>query len=216
MSYIAEFAISTPFMTQTLSAVPEMVLETEDLRSLPSGAWIYVFWAGGDDLEAFEAEMGRDSTVEGYTALTELDDRALYRVTLAEAGGDNVTTPLAAKHDIFFLSVKASRRWTRFRARVPTRQALFEHRDDCLERGLDFRLHQLFREERLGGNGRGGYGLTPIQRTTLRRALTAGYFEVPRETTLRELADEFDVSEQAVSGRLRRGLRTLLDHTVRG
>jgi predicted DNA binding protein len=47
--------------------------------------------------------------------------------------------------------------------------------------------------------------LTARQRETLRLAHERGYFEIPREVTLDDLADELGVSNQAVSERLRRG-----------
>lgn len=56
--------------------------------------------------------------------------------------------------------------------------------------------------------------LTRPQHETLRVALEAGYFAVPRETTLRELADRLGVSDTAVSQRLRRGLGALLAESL--
>lgn len=45
-------------------------------------------------------------------------------------------------------------------------------------------------------------------------AFERGYFDVPRGTTMAELATEFDLSEQACAGRLRRGLSVLVRETV--
>lgn len=56
--------------------------------------------------------------------------------------------------------------------------------------------------------------LTSRQRRTLQAALDAGYFETPRETTLAELGEEFDITRQAVADRLRRGLKTLVTNTL--
>ena len=56
--------------------------------------------------------------------------------------------------------------------------------------------------------------LTPTERETIRRAVEAGYYDVPRETTLGELAAAFDVSDAAVSKTLRRAERKLLVSTV--
>lgn len=52
------------------------------------------------------------------------------------------------------------------------------------------------------------------QREALQVALEAGYFDVPRNATLVELVEELDVSDSAVSRRLRRALSTLLDGTM--
>lgn len=53
--------------------------------------------------------------------------------------------------------------------------------------------------------------LTMPQREALILAKETGYFEVPRRTTLVELANEFDISDSAMSQRLRRGIGTLLE-----
>lgn len=57
-------------------------------------------------------------------------------------------------------------------------------------------------------------GLTLVQRETLLDALELGYFDVPRRTTLAELAAETGVSDNAISQRLRRGMKTLVRATL--
>lgn len=52
--------------------------------------------------------------------------------------------------------------------------------------------------------------LTPAQRETLELAVERGYFSIPRDTTLSELADQLGVSDQATSERIRRGVQALL------
>lgn len=42
------------------------------------------------------------------------------------------------------------------------------------------------------------------------RAAEAGYFEVPRETPLRELAGEADISDVEASERIRRGVKEIV------
>lgn len=58
--------------------------------------------------------------------------------------------------------------------------------------------------------------LTPEQYEVLRLALHEGFFAVPRETSLAELADRVGISDTAVSQRLRRGLTTMLQRTLTG
>lgn len=56
--------------------------------------------------------------------------------------------------------------------------------------------------------------LTEVERETLRAAVEDGYFDTPREITLGELADRFDVSKPAASKNLRRGQRKLLERAM--
>ena len=73
--------------------------------------------------------------------------------------------------------------------------------------GFDVKIERLMVE----GSGSSGSMLTPTQRETLRLAYERGYYEIPRGTSLMELASDLGVSDQACSERLRRGIQRILD-----
>ncbi|MFD1687096.1 helix-turn-helix domain-containing protein [Halobellus litoreus] len=54
-------------------------------------------------------------------------------------------------------------------------------------------------------------GLTEKQQELLAIAYRDGYFDKPREMTLEEIAEELDISTSAASGRLRRGMKKLIE-----
>ena len=56
--------------------------------------------------------------------------------------------------------------------------------------------------------------LTQTERETLERAMKSGYFEAPRESTVTDLASEFDISTTGISKNIRRGERKLLEVVV--
>ncbi|MFT4947102.1 MAG: putative DNA binding protein, partial [Natronomonas sp.] len=56
---------------------------------------------------------------------------------------------------------------------------------------------------------RGSQSLTATERKTVATAFESGYFQSPRETTLSDLAEEFDISKPGVSKNLRRGQRKI-------
>jgi predicted DNA binding protein len=58
------------------------------------------------------------------------------------------------------------------------------------------------------------YGLTPVQRETLMSAVEQGYYSLPRRVSTQELGERFDISDQAVTERLRRGIETLVTNTL--
>jgi predicted DNA binding protein len=58
------------------------------------------------------------------------------------------------------------------------------------------------------------YGLSSPQRETLARAVEMGYYDIPRKCSTKELAGDFDLSDQAVIERLRRGIENLVRNTV--
>ncbi len=61
-----------------------------------------------------------------------------------------------------------------------------------------------------------GTNLTRTQYETIVAAHERGYFDVPRQITLKELAAELDISHQALSERLRRSHATLVSETLAG
>ncbi len=52
-------------------------------------------------------------------------------------------------------------------------------------------------------------GLTAPQQEAIAEAYRQGYYDVPREISLEELANEFEISHQSLSERLRRANRVL-------
>ncbi|NEU55812.1 helix-turn-helix domain-containing protein [Halorussus sp. MSC15.2] len=199
-----------------LQAVPDMILRLEDIRSDHDSEWRVIFWASGDDFEAYEAALADDPDVAGYELLTELPDRRLYGVTLAGNTNPRALHPIVVEQDITILDLTMTAERLRLLARFPSREALAALRDACRERDMEFHLEQLYDEESVANDGgvESRYGVTEPQREALLRALEAGYFDVPRETKMAAIADEMGVSTTALSRRLRRGQRNLLRNTL--
>jgi len=99
----------------------------------------------------------------------------------------------------------AANRWY-FQLRFDTQDDVSRFQRRCSERDIPIAIEQV-----LSGSAGEHTGplLTPTQRQTVALALEWGYFDVPRRTTVVELAKELDVSDQAVSARLRRATKRL-------
>jgi len=74
-----------------------------------------------------------------------------------------------------------------------------------------FQLHRLTQD---GTSEPAGDGLTDRQHEALRIAYEKGYFDIPRRTSLEEVAGELDISPSSVSERLRRAQTELIEETV--
>ncbi|ELY63997.1 helix-turn-helix domain-containing protein [Natrinema versiforme] len=209
MALIVEFEIQTPILRRTVESVSR--IEIEEIYQSETGQTKFISWVYGEDLEAVPAALAADDTVGEFTLLEEPEDRRLYSVTLSARGEDHLTYPTAAEYDIGYLEITVTGA-TRIRARVPTREALFAYRDVCREKEISFRIKRIFDESVATGDR---YGLTERQREALLIALEEGYFDVPRETTLSAIAAKLEISDQALSARLRRGQANLLRNTVR-
>ncbi|WP_276301726.1 helix-turn-helix domain-containing protein [Halorussus lipolyticus] len=213
MSLVVEFAVESPILRDARRAVPDMEFQIEDVRQMPDGEHEYAFWADGDDFEAFEEAVAADPTATDYTRLVDVGDRRLYRATLSKSAAEWTTRSVAAKHDVTVLDVTADDTESRVQARVPDRAALVAYRDAFRERDLTFRLLGVYDREDDPTDGK-RYGITAPQREALVRALEAGYFDVPRRTTLSKLADDLGISEQVLSARLRRGQTNLVRNAL--
>jgi len=60
----------------------------------------------------------------------------------------------------------------------------------------------------------GELSLSSEHRETLRLAYREGYFEVPRRTTQTQLADDIEISDSALSQRIRRGVNILVEQSL--
>lgn len=208
MALIVEFEIGTPILRRTVEAVSR--IDVEEIYQSKTGATKLVCWAYGDDPEAVEPALEADDTVAAFSLLEDPGDRRLYSVTLSERGQAHLTYPTAAEYDIGYQEITVTGD-TNIRARVPTREALFAYRDVCREKGIPFRIQRIFEESAAAGDR---YGVTERQWEALIVALEEGYFDVPRETTLSAVATKLDISDQALSARLRRGQANLLRNTI--
>jgi predicted DNA binding protein len=99
-----------------------------------------------------------------------------------------------------------------FRMRFPNHQDLSTFYRQCTDRGFAPELDEV--NNPFSSSEDSGVRITEPQREALMTALDKGYFAVPRNITLEELAAELDISDTAFSQRLRRGLTALLSSTL--
>lgn len=220
MTLVGEATLDSPILAGALEAVPEATLQLEEIRSLPDERLQFLMWVAACDFDQFEAAVVTDETIQGFRQLTDVGDRRLYRFTLSEMGEAASTYLSAAAEDIVVLDLTVTVDGMRVLARIPSREAIREYAEACQKRGVRFQLKRLYEEgEATVDDGDGGgqqFGLTESQYDALRCALEMGYFEVPRETSVSEIADELNTSSQALSTLLRRGEKNLLQNTLTG
>lgn len=212
MSVFAEFTLPVTAFPPggRLSRNATVTVELE--RVVPTGSVTHYLWFVGDDYADVIKELRTDPAVESMDVLEELDDRALVDIHW-----QSMATPLFELiEESGAMLVDATGTvdgWTAT-FRFPDGDALTDFYEACRRRGVSLELREI--NESGLDEREDDFGLTQSQRETLAVAFEAGYFDVPRETTLADLAAELDVSEQAVSERLRRGLKTFLIATLHG
>lgn len=213
MSLIAELRLSDAKMVllPSLQAAPGMTLEREwSIADRMSDPVLFV-WASGGDFDQFEAALPEDPTIHEHECIDAEDGQRLYRVVVNR--DSELTNPASIDRETGAsrLSMVTTADGAVLKVRLPDREALTEYIRLLREEGFTV---ELLRAHPADSDQRQEYDLSEKQADALQEALSAGYFEVPRETDLERLADRFDISEQALSERIRRGVSSVLAATV--
>ncbi|SEO22401.1 hypothetical protein SAMN04487948_101187 [Halogranum amylolyticum] len=215
MSLIAEYRLSSPRLPlmESLATVPELTLHVEhEHAENPREPTLFV-WAEGDDFETFEAAVDDDRSVASLSVLERLDDRRLYRIQIS-ARAEVVLYPTGIEVGASQLSVSATHEGLDVRQRFPDHDALRRYSEQCRKREVSFTLRRVYGLDPDAPVSDRTYGLSQKQCEALRLAVATGYFDVPRDVDLGDLAAELGVSSQSVSERLRRGTATLVRRTL--
>lgn len=165
-------------------------------------------WVSDGSHDAVEELLRSSEYVTTVTRLVTLEDRALYQLEWTQ-DVNGVIGQLEAAEGVIMEGHGRPESWS-LRLRFTSHEQFKRFADGCREMGVDLTLRAVYNPHPPvdGGN------LTSAQREAIRVASDRGYFKVPREVTLRELAEHFGVSEQAISQRLRRGLDTLVTGSI--
>lgn len=209
MGVIAEFTVDGPdlLLKDPLDAAPEMTVSVEEDTASREGLPIFYFWASDGDFAAFDAALADDVDIAEYEVLETVEDRQMYRVRFSRTSFYDAYRESTAT----FLSLSGDHRGWRLQMRFPDRESLRRYRQSYEEEGVSFVVHRLYTDTSGPGDE---YGLTEKQRRALALAHREGYFSQPREVTLDDLAAQLNISPQAVSARIQRGLDALLAATI--
>lgn len=170
------------------------------------------FWAAGSDLDGFETAMDGDRSLVGVRRLCRGDVRRLYSGTATDRAAG--LTPVATGGGTP-LSARFAGGWWHAVTEFPAAETFAAFREDLADRDVTVELESVYdARERPDRTPPRDPRLTDRQRETLELAYQSGFFEVPRDATMGDLAVAFDVSEQAISQRLRRAYARLVEAAV--
>ncbi|WP_440010555.1 helix-turn-helix domain-containing protein [Halomicrococcus sp. SG-WS-1] len=211
MSVLADVTVPAHnfVLSETLRAVPEVHVEIERVAADEERITPY-FWAAGDDFSTFEDALERDDTIQDIVTLEEHDEERFYRGHWKQ-DSDEITHAVSLVEATILEASSDDSEWD-VRMLFPDEQTLTEFHDYCSERDIAFELTRLYDSRHPEALGK--YEITPKQREALLTALDSGYFEVPRTTGLEGIADNLDISRNALSTRLRRGHANLIRNTL--
>lgn len=207
---LVDFCLDNPVLRDSFERAPDV--RATWVRSNVDGDRVQVlFWATGGDLADFEAATAEDPTVAEQTVLTADGDRKLYRLVLAESGGRQCVYPVLVDLGGIVRHLEVTANGWDFRVEFPVKEAGSRFFEVCRDRDLRYEIGAIYDRRPDPGEE---YVLTELQEEALVAALESGYLEIPRESSLADLAAELDISPNAASERFRRGVRCLLEQTV--
>lgn len=206
---IVEFRCDHPILRETLRQVPGIELEwvQSDIRG--EDRIFDLFWARGGDFDAFEAAIEDDPTITHPRRTVEMEARRLYQIEIVDEGIQSSIYPIIVEEGCIIQSLRGTSDGWEFRVAFPNDEAISRFFEFCSENGISYTIHLIFEEQ-----SDNDYGLTKAQHETIHEAFRRGYFDVPRRSSLQDLATELDISDTAASQRLRRGMRTIVERTV--
>lgn len=192
---------------RALDGLPALEVELESIVPL-QGAVVPLFWVAGTEPHRVERRLATAPETETVQRLTTAEDRTLFEVHWSQ-NVNGLVDALEQSRARILEATGTAEGWD-VRLRVPEHEALSTFNRSLTEERIPVTLRHIYNptppEE--------GEGLSTNQRRTLLAAYHAGYFEVPRETSLAELAEREGVSDSALSQRLRRSLQAHLEATL--
>ncbi|AGB39865.1 helix-turn-helix domain-containing protein [Natronococcus occultus] len=211
MSVVAEFTIPADAfaLDHTLEAVPDATVEIERLAT-HSREWVMPFlWVTSDDIEDVGSVLENDPDIETVRTLNLADGTGYFNVHWSEEI-QQLIDEIVDQRGIMQEAEAKDGRWY-LKLKFVDQTVLEEFQAHFQKRDYMFELQRLHRG--IGPKER-RYDLTPSQREVLTVAQEMGYFDVPRETQIEELATELGVSTNSVSQRLRRATDNLVRNTL--
>ena len=215
MTVVAEYTIpaDTFLVGQILSVDPGYTIRLVEFVPIGEGIIPY-FWVENHEegFATFEERVRDDDTVASLTALDGHTNKMLYRIEWAgEVDG------LLEAFRTFDMAIEdaigTTDEW-RFRVFYEDHGTLSEFRQYCVDHNIPLTVERVYNPSPPDDDA--PYDLTSDQLEAIRLAFDDGYFDIPRKTTMTDMGDELEISRQAVSNRLRRGMVQLLDHTING
>lgn len=211
MSVIAYLRI--PADSFELGRIVELVGETNiELNAMvPLGEQaVPLFSVYNDGHQTFQDRVQDHPSVESLQIVSSHEDETVFALDW------NV------ERDLFFqgimeagahlLSAKGSKETWEFELRFPDHEALSEFQEYCQHGHIPLDVGRIYNPTRPGSGQ--WYGLSSTQKDTLIRAVEGGYYSIPRQMSTEDLANEFGISDQAVTERLRRAIITLAENTL--
>lgn len=211
MSVIVEFRVaSSDFeLGRILSVQGSSYVELE--RLVPIGdAAVLLIWIHNSTRDSILGAIEDHQAVNKITEMDVFEDRTLIRLDW-DLAQDRLLEGIKDREAQILGAVGQPDTW-RFELRFPDHNSLNGFSTFCDDSNIHLEVDRIYNPT--SPDAGPWYGLTEAQHEAITLAVEMGYYNIPRGCTTKELADEFGISDQAVTERLRRAIVALVTNTL--
>jgi len=165
---------------------------------------------GAEESQQFKMSVQDHPSVRDIQRVSSHDDRTLFALDW-DISADRLFRGIHESNAHLLSATGGPQNWE-LELRFRSHEALSEFKEYCSEANIALEVGRIYNPTRPESGP--FYGLTQRQRDTLIRAVEGGYYSLPRQLSTKDLADEFGISDQAVTERLRRAIVSLVDNSL--
>jgi predicted DNA binding protein len=209
MSLTAEFRLQSPRLPliDVAAAVPELTFHLESAEQPRSGPTVFFIRVTGSSFDGVDTALTESSSVEEYFLISEVGSIRMYQLVLD--GPRPASLDKRMFHKTFPESVTIRPDGWRIKQQFANRDELTTYREFWRTMDFSFRLDRLYDSHSTDAEL---IGLSDKQREALLTAYEEGYFAVPQQTSLDDIAAALDISRSALAERLHRAEAHLIEH----
>ena len=211
MSTIAEFSIPvTEFaLHDTLERRPDMVFEVDRVVAHETSRVVPFVRATYGEFEGLTGILEDDASVAEVELLADVEGERFYRMVWTERA--QIIGYMVAELGATVQEATASDGEWHLRVFFPERDGLSATNEYARESGCSLDVTRIYGVDELE---EARHNLSEGQYEALTAGVERGYYDIPREINAQELADELDISHQALSERFRRATKNLVTDTL--
>ena len=213
MSVISEISVTAGDfkLGRTLSDSPDVTVHLERIVPLDERTIPYLWIETDEDVDEVLRSLRTELDVKAVEPIATEGDRTLVRIEWAD-DPDVLLDTIVEVGGTVLDGLAAGDRW-QLTLRFDDQDDLSTFYRTCADAGVSMTVESLQNPGPSRGPARRPQ-LTDAQREVLRAAYETGYFGVPRGATMSDLADQFGVSDTAISQRIRRAMQRLVEEAV--
>lgn len=211
MSVIAEFSIPAEefALDETLERRPELTFNIDRVVAHNTTQVVPFVRVKHGELEGLTEILEADTSVEEAELFGETDEERFYRLVWDDTA--QVVGYMVNGHGATVQEATATDGEWHLRVLFPERSGLSATNEYANESEFTLDVKRIYGVD---GVEQARYNLTEQQHDTLTQAIEKGYYDIPRGTDAQELADDLDISHQALSERVRRAHKSLIRSTL--